>query len=102
MNERTDNGELTERAEKAAMIVTRISDKLPRISQTNTVLENIGTISEIFGSGVLAEQPRDKFFDILESEFVSKVGSRNLSILKFFRDEPSFLEYIFNTYHTQG
>ena len=111
MNERTDNGELTERAEKAAMIVTHISDKLPRISQTNTVLENIGTIQEILNRdadenadilSALAERRTDKFFDILESEFVSKVGSRNLSILKFFRDEPSFLEYIFNTYHIQG
>tara|TARA_Y100000592_G_scaffold52934_1_gene83631 strand:+ start:4797 stop:7985 length:3189 start_codon:yes stop_codon:yes gene_type:complete len=103
MNEKTNNGKPTERAEKAAMIVTRISDKLPRISQTNTVLENIGTILEIF------KDPKRPFeylgdgsnqgIDKLESEFVSKVGSTNLSILKFFRDDPSFLEYILRTYH---
>ena len=93
------------------MIVTRISDKLPRISQTNTVLENIGTIIQIFKRdayenadilSALAEGRTDKFFDILESEFVNKVGSKNSSILKFFRDDPSFLEYIFTTYHPQG
>ena len=36
----------------------------------DTILENMGTISEIMRSDALAEQPRDKYFDILESEFV--------------------------------
>mgnify|MGYP003110087899 CR=1 FL=1 len=95
-------GERTKRANKAVMILNDINKNIPRISQMDTILENMGTISEIMRSDILAEQPRDKLFDILESEFESKVGSKNSSILKFFRDEPSFLEYILDKYHTQG
>ena len=95
-------GERTKRANKAVMILDDINKNLPRISQMNTILENMGTIQEIMRSDILTEQPKDKYFDILESEFVSKVGSKNSSILKFFRDDPSFLEYILDMYHTQG
>jgi hypothetical protein len=92
-------GKRTKRANKAVMILNNMDENLPRISQMDTILENMGTISEIMRSDILAEQPRDKLFDILESEFESKVGSKNSSILKFFRDEPSFL---LDKYHTQG
>ena len=84
------------RAAKAAMSLALLKE-VPYFEKMNTIAQNIATISVLLQNA--ADSGMNIDYNTLEEQFGNNVSTQNSVILKFFRDDPDFLTYIFDTYH---